>query len=91
MLLIILVIVHRRRKIGDVLRISAVRGSRTVPGPALRRTSRRRVVAGRAAVLYDHGHDAVYRRQHGRAQAVHFGRTGGHAVVDVSIVGVAHR
>lgn len=81
----------RQRKTGDFLRISAVRGARIVPRPALRWSSSRRVVAGRAAVLYDYGHDAVSWGQHDCAQEVHTGWTGGHALVDVSTVEIAHR
>lgn len=73
------------------MRISAVRGTRTVPGPALRRPSRRRLVAGSAVVLHDHGPDAVPRRQHGRAQTVHSSRAGGGARVDVTAVEAPHR
>lgn len=81
----------RRRKIGDFLRVSAVRGTRTVPRPALRRSPGGRLVVGRASVFHDHGHNAVPRRQHDRAQAVHSGRTSGHALVDVSTPEIAHR
>jgi len=49
------------------------------------------VVAGRAVVLHDHSLDAVLERQHDRAQAVHIGRTGGRARVDVPDVKIAHR
>lgn len=89
-IVIVRIVVFRRRKVGDFLRVSAVRGARTVPRPALRRSSRRRVVVGRAVVLHDHRHDALRRRQHGRAQAVHTGRPGGNARVDVAIVEIAH-
>lgn len=82
---------YRRRKVGDVLRVPAVRGARTVPGRALRRPTRGRVVVGRAAVLHDHRHDAFPRRQHGRAQTVNTGRARGNAGVYVPAVKVTHR